>query len=196
MLQPIYSFLESARGYQVSQLLGLPTIRRNQAFIRKYVPKDPARRVLEIGCGVASYRDLFPADYTGIDINPDYITLAERRKSGRFFVMDAARMTFPHGEFDDAVTVATTHHLDDAQLGAMVANAVLVACKLHVIDAILPLSPSDHLKRMWFRMDRGRFARTFEDLQGVVSRNARIECSESVTGPLHDVCYLGVTRLN
>ena len=194
MLQPVYALLETPRGYQVSQLLGFPTIHRYRAFVRKYVPNEPTRRVLEIGCGVASNRELFSPEYTGIDINPDYIKSAERHKSGRFHVMDAAKMTFRHDTFDDAVTIATTHHLDDAQLGATVANAVLVARKLHVIDAILPLSPSAHFKRAWFLMDRGRFARTFDDLQDVVSRSARIEHRETVTGPLHDVCYIRATR--
>ncbi len=115
-------------------------------------------------------------------------------QNDKFYVMDAAQMTFPLDAFDDAVTISTTHHLDDVQLGAMIAKAVLVARKLHVIDAILPLSSNAYFKRAWFRMDRGRFARTFDDLQNIVSRSARIECHEAVTGPLHDVCYIGATR--
>ena len=42
--------------------------------------------------------------------------------------MDAGQMTFSPGEFDDAVSIATAHHLTDDQLAAMVRSASAAVC--------------------------------------------------------------------
>jgi SAM-dependent methyltransferase len=187
--------MDTAQGYSLAQLLGLPTVQRYRHFVRTYVPRSPDRRVLEIGCGVGSSRPLFAGDYTGVDLNPDYIAKAQRQLSGRFYVMDAAELPFAPNSFDDAVSIATAHHLSDAQLASMITKAVTVATRLHIVDAILPLSPQASFKRALFQMDRGRFIRTFDQLCDVVSRNARIECRDAVRGPLHDVCYIRASPL-
>jgi hypothetical protein len=76
----------------------------------------------------------------------------------------------------------------------MVCKAVTVASCVHIIDAILPISPNSWLKNILFRMDRGRYVRTFDQLRGIVGRNARIEYQQLVEGPLHDVCYIRASR--
>ncbi len=81
-------------------------------------------------------------------------------------------MTFSPGEFDDAVSIATAHHLTDDQLAAMVRSATAAAATLHVIDAILRISPVSLFKTALFRMDRGRHVRTFEQLRKLC-RSAR-----------------------
>ena len=195
MLRSFHQLQESARGYSLTQFFGLPTIRRYRALVRQHVPQDPRRRILEIGCGIGSARPLFTSDYTGIDINPDYIEKARRKLSGRFYVMDAAQMPFEPNTFDDAISIATAHHLTDEQLSAMVSKAVTVAFCLHILDAILPISPNRWFKSALFQMDRGRYVRTFDQLRGIVGRNARVEYQQLVEGPLHDVCYIRASRL-
>ena len=195
MLRSFHQLQESARGYSLTQFFGLPTIRRYRALVRQHVPQDPRRRILEIGCGVGSARPLFTSDYTGIDINPDYIEKARRNPNGRFYVMDAAQMPFEPNVFDDAISIATAHHLTDEQLSAMVSKAVSVAFCVHIIDAILPISPNSWFKSALFRMDRGRYIRTFDQLRGIVGRSARVEYHQVVEGPLHDVCYIRASRL-
>ena len=195
MLRFFHQLQESARGYSLTQFFGLPTIRRYRALVRQHVPQDPRRRILEIGCGVGSARPLFTSDYTGIDINPDYIEKARRNLNGRFYVMDAAQMPFEPNVFDDAISIATAHHLTDEQLSAMVSKAVSVASCVHIIDAILPISPNSWFKSALFRMDRGQYIRTFDQLLGIVGRSARVEYHQVVEGPLHDVCYIRASRL-
>jgi SAM-dependent methyltransferase len=95
--------MDTAQGYSLAQLLGLPTVQRYRHFVRTYVPRSPDRRVLEIGCGVGSSRPLFAGDYTGVDLNPDYIAKAQRQLSGRFYVMDAAELPFAPNSFVDAI---------------------------------------------------------------------------------------------
>jgi SAM-dependent methyltransferase len=194
MLESFHHMLESAQGYRLSQLFGLPTIRRYRTLVHDHIPQSPDRRVLEIGCGVGSAREWFTGDHTGVDINPDYIRRARERFAGNFQVMDAAQMSFGPNTFDDAVSIATTHHLTDAELGLMIRTATDVASSLHIIDAILPMSPKERFKSALFRMDRGRYARTFEQLRDVVMQNARFEIHELLWGPLHDVCYIRASR--
>ncbi len=195
MLRTFHSYMETARGYRLAQFLGLPTIRRYRRLIQEHVLNKPGTRILEIGCGIGSFRHVFAGDYTGIDINPDYIRQARDRISGNFQVMDAADMSFAPGSFDEAVCVATGHHLSNEQLGAMIRKAVTVAPRLHLIDAVLPISPNKWFKTMLFRMDRGQYIRTVEQLRDVVNRNARIESHQAIEGPLHDVCIFRVSRL-
>ena len=196
MLRSFHLLMESARGYRLAQLLGLPTIRRYRSLVRRHVPQGPTRRVLEIGCGVGSARSLFASEYTGIDINPDYIRKAQQQFSGHFYVMDAAEMAFAPDTFDDAVSIATAHHLSDEQLSAMIRKAATVASSLHIVDAILPISPHSWFKHALFRADRGRHVRTFDQLRAIVSRNSRLETFQVMQGPLHDVCYIRASRLD
>jgi SAM-dependent methyltransferase len=190
MLRFLYLLLDTARGYRLTQVLGLPTI----SLVREHIPQDPSRRILEIGCGVGSARAWFANNYTGIDINPDYIRRARREVAGNFQVMDAAQMPFASDTFDDAITIATAHHLSDEQLALMVTKAVSVASNLHIIDAILPISPKHRLKKALFQMDRGQYVRTFDELRDIVSRNAQVNAVQLVEGPLHDVCYIRASR--
>lgn len=194
MLRAFHNLQETARGYSLTQLLGRPTINRYRSFVFTHVPQGPTRRILEIGCGVGSSRPWFQGIYTGIDINPEYIARARASFSGEFRVMDAGHVTFSPGEFDDAVSIATAHHLTDGQVAAMVKSTTTAASSLHLIDAILPISPASLFKTALFRMDRGRYVRTFEQLRSLVGRHARVEFSEAVEGPLHDVCYIRASR--
>lgn len=196
MLRWFHLLQDTAHGYRFTQLFGYPTIRRYHTLVQAYVPQGSDRRVLEIGCGTGSAREWFSGVYTGIDINPEYIRMAQRTLNGTFRVMDGAQISFPHEAFDDAVSIATAHHLSDDELSLMVMKAVAVAHSLHLIDAILPISPYHHFKRALFRMDRGRHVRTFDQLRDIVGRVARVESHDVLVGPLHDVCYLRVARLH
>ena len=194
MLRLFHRLMDIGWVYRFAQLFGRPTVQRYRTLIKKHVPQGVDRRLLEIGCGVGSSRPLFVADYTGIDINPDYIRIAKQTLSGRFEVMDASQMAFAEASFDDAVSIATGHHLSDAQLAAMIRTATGVASTVHIIDSILPVSAHAYFKRALFRMDRGQHVRTFGALRDIVADNAQLCAAEVVTGPLHDVCYLRVSR--
>jgi len=195
MLRLFHRLMDIGWVYRFAQLFGRPTVQRYRSLIQKHVPQSADRKLLEIGCGVGSSRPLFVADYTGIDINPDYIRIAKQTLSGRFEVMDASQMSFAADSFDDAVSIATGHHLSDAQLAAMIRKATGVAATLHIIDSILPVSPHAHFKRALFRMDRGQHVRSFGKLRDIVAGNARLHDEEVLTGPMHDVCYLRASRL-
>jgi SAM-dependent methyltransferase len=194
------SVLETPFGYQINQLIAKPTTTRFGNLIKKFLPREPSRQVLDVGCAIANYTDLIAGEsaerYTGIDINSDYLAVAQNRfPAAEFRTMDATDLGFPDSQFDDSLSIATSHHFDDDQLAAMVSEALRVVKntgRFYLFDAILPLYGFKAFKTAFFRLDRGRYARELSHLRSVVETRGEIESCEIVKGPLHDVCLLTI----
>lgn len=121
------------------------------------------------------------------------------RLVGRFSVMDCTQLNFPDGFFDNIVTIATTHHLDDALFQSMVRDGLRVSASggfLHIVDAILPVSPNFAFKRSWFGMDRGAHQRRIEDMLRLAGAVGRVVHHEVRPGPLHDTAYIRIARVS
>jgi SAM-dependent methyltransferase len=182
--------------YAVSQTFARPTNDRFRKLVTANVKLAPDAKILELGCGVGAYRDCFSGLYTGIDLNPGYVMRAQASLSGTFTIMDCTSLSYPDESFDEVVTIATTHHLNGDQLAMMVQEALRV-CRLgghlHVVDAILPLSPN-LFKSVWFGLDRGRFPRKLDLLLAILGRAGNLQHYEVLKGPLHDVVYARIGR--
>ena len=196
VMAPFYRIVEHANGYALAQLLARPTTDRFRALIRKQVNPSPSETLLDVGCGTGNYRSSFACEYSGVDINPDYIKMASSHLDGQFMVMDCTRLEFKDATFDHVVSLATLHHLTDEQVIQMVREAVRV-CKssgrVHLIDAILPVTPNFAFKRIVFQLDRGGYPRTYDHLCELIAKAGHINSREIMAGPLHDVTYVGVT---
>ena len=188
--------LEFPAVYSVNQFIGQATVRRYRQLLTEEVPCDATTSMLDLGCGTGSTSRVVVGRYSGVDINPSYIETAQRRHPhAKFFQGDCSRLAFPDASFDLATSIATTHHLTDAELEAMTLEALRVVRPggaFHIIDAILPINRKAFAKEMFFRMDRGRFPRQLDELTGVVSRRADVIHRRVLTGPLHDVAYLRI----
>jgi SAM-dependent methyltransferase len=196
-LQILYRLLEVPGVYAVNQFLARPTTDRFRQLIRKNIGDTSNRRVLDIGCGIGNYRSSFGGNYVGIDINPDYIASARKALPDRFEVMDASKLSLQGERFDDAVTIATTHHLTDDEFLGMTAGALSILYPqgaFHVIDAIMPISSSFAFKKFWFGLDRGQHPRRLEDLLGLARRGGKVVRYATLTGPLHDTVYIRITH--
>ena len=194
---PLYRLLEFADLYALNQRIGKPTTDRFRTLLARHMAASRDAAILDIGCGIGNYRASFGAAYTGVDINPGYIAKARATLEGRFEVMDCTRLDLAEASFDEAVTIATTHHLDDEQLTRMTAEALRIirpGGHFHVIDAILPVSPNFTFKRIWFGLDRGRFPRRHEALSHRIEQAGAILERDILIGPLHDTIYLRVGR--
>ena len=193
----IHKMLEVPTVYHINQQIARSTTNRFRKLMMTNLPSSPGRRVLDLGCGLGAYRDCFSQNYTGIDINPAYLERARLTGPGRFECMDCTDLQFPESSFDDVVTIATTHHLDDVQVIKMTQEALRV-CEphghLHIIDAILPVSENFTFKTFWFRLDRGRFPRELSHLLMLARRAGNLVHHEVLTGPLHDTVYIRVGR--
>jgi SAM-dependent methyltransferase len=195
-LAPLYRVAELGSGYAFAQLFAKPTTDRFRALIRKQLNLRSGETLLDVGSGTGNYRSSFACQYSGIDINPNYIKMASSRLDGRFMVMDGTRLEFADETFDHVVSVAILHHLTDEQVVQLVSEARRV-CKpsgrVHLLDAILPVTPYFTFKRIIFRLDRGEYPRTHEHLCGLIAKAGPISSREIMAGPLHDVAYVGVT---
>ncbi|MGH7102953.1 MAG: class I SAM-dependent methyltransferase [Acetobacteraceae bacterium] len=196
-LGSFYRLLDAPEIYALNQRVGLPTTERYRSLVEANVQSE-GRLTLDLGCGIGNFRESFRGPYVGIDINPRYIDAARKRFSDRFEVMDCTDLSFPDASFDEVVTIATTHHLDDAALARTVREALRVlrpGGHLHIVDAVLPASNWALFKQVWFRLDRGAFPRHLSALGGLVESSARVSRQETLAGPLHDVAYLRIAPL-
>lgn len=182
-------------AYQLQQHIAYPTTSRFRRLLKRHVQIREGDRLLDLACGIGTYRDVLGGDYYGVDVNPEYITVAQRNHAGQFAVMDCCDLTFPAGMFLHVVTIAATHHLDDRQLDAAVSGALRV-CQdsgaLHVLDAVLPETGWRAFKAAWFRLDAGRFPRRRDDLRSRLTALGTVTVEDFVPGPLHDCAYFQV----
>jgi ubiquinone/menaquinone biosynthesis C-methylase UbiE len=195
VMAPLYRLAERTNGYALAQWVSKPTTDRFRTLIREQINPRPSDTLLDVGCGPGHYRSSFTCQYSGVDINPDYIQMASSHLDGRFLVMDCTRLAFDDETFDHVVSIATLHHLTDEQVVQMVREALRV-CKssgrVHLIDAILPITPNFTFKRIVFGLDRGAYPRTHERLHELIAKAGHISCRDVMAGPLHDVTYVGV----
>jgi ubiquinone/menaquinone biosynthesis C-methylase UbiE len=195
-LAPFYRLLERAGGFALHQRLGQPTLERYRRLIAEDIGPTSGKHVLDIGCGIGSFRPCFAGAYTGVDINPAYIEKARALQSGAFATMNGTRLDFADASFDEVVTIATLHHVNDEEAARTVTEAIRV-CRpgghVHVIEAILPVTPNP-LKTLLFRLDRGDHPRTLAQLLSVLAKAGPVLSHRVLPGPLHDTVYVRVGR--
>jgi len=193
-LRPAYRLLDLPGGFALNQRLGELTLERYRRLIALHIGDTRDKHVLDLGCGIGSFRPYFSGPYTGIDINPAYVAKARTLQSGTFEAMDCTRLGFSDGSFDEVVTIATTHHIDDLEMADMIGEALRV-CRpgghFHIIDAILPMAPNP-LKTLIFKLDRGNYPRTLERHMAVIRSAACILEHKVLRGPVHDTVYVRV----
>lgn len=138
-------------------------------------------RVLDVGCGpgtnAAHFRDV---RYTGVDINPGYITSAQRRFPGRFLVGDVTDpAVLPAEQFDCVLLNSLMHHLDDAAVNGLLGRLGRFLAPdgaIHILDLVLPERWS--AARVLARFDRGRFARPIGQWKTLFHRSLHVETLE------------------
>ena len=119
--------LELPAVYNLNQFFGQSTVRRYRTLLAEEVPCDTDTSLLDLGCGTGVTAGVVIGRYSGVDINPDYVDTARRRyPHAEFFAMDCSKLGFPDASFDLATTIATTHHLTDAELESMTLEALRV----------------------------------------------------------------------
>jgi ubiquinone/menaquinone biosynthesis C-methylase UbiE len=184
-------------AYELQQYVAYPTTSRFRQLLKRHVHIRDGDRVLDMACGIGTYRDVLGGDYYGVDVNSGYIAAARKRHAGTFDVMDCCHLTFPAGMFAHIVTIAATHHLDDTQVDSAVSSALRV-CQdggaLHILDAVLPETRWRGFKTAWFRLDAGRFQRRRDELRARLSALGTLAVEDFVPGPLHDCAYFQVKR--
>jgi len=172
MLKYIYRILENPRIYDLAQrLLGGERIHRAiREVIDNHLRGIRYNTVLDVGCGTGSFADCFKGEYTGIDINQDYIRKAGTKGNGHFMVADATALPFGPETFDLVFTLGLLHHVDPQNQIRILGEMWRVCKKGGHILIMDGLVPSDRLNIIGYalaKLDRGRFkvrAREFKEM--------------------------------
>lgn len=139
-------------------------------YLAEYVKPVPGEKILDLGCGPADVLHYLPeVNYTGLDINPDYIRSATQRfgTRGRFLCGDVglASLETEQGGFDLVLATGVIHHLDDALAARLfdLAHRVLRPTgRLITFDGCY-VPRQSRVARWLLARDRGKFVRAEGD---------------------------------
>ncbi len=120
--------------------------------------------ILDIGCGTGYFSRLFKnAKYVGIDNSEKYISFANKKYGGKFFVMDATKMNFNKSVFDSILMLSFLHHLPNNELKRVFSDTKRVLKKggrLLIIDPVPVREQSNFIRKFIFKNDRGHYGRS------------------------------------
>ena len=158
----IYDCIQTVAGDDVVQ-------RKLGDWLRTLPPRS---RLIELGGGTGlaaqSVRD--DVVYVCLDLDRDKLQRFVRQHRGaRALAADATRCPIRAGAADAVMAVKVTHHLDDAQLAAMVAEAARIlrhGGMLIVVDAVRTKRIASRL--LW-SLDRGAYPRTADAIQSAIA---------------------------
>lgn len=129
-------------------------------YCLSHIESLAAKRVLEVGCGngiQALYiaDSMSPSQFTGIDLNPDNITIANQNKGNRenidFSVDDAQRLaTVADNSVDVLICVESAFHYPQKELFLVQVRRVLKPSGKFVITDIINKSPKrKYITQKW-----------------------------------------------
>lgn len=162
MLKILYKMLENPKVYDlVQKLLGGDRVYRALKEVMGAQLKNISySNVLDVGCGTGLFRDCFSSEYTGIDINQEYIKKAGTKRGGVYLVADATRLPFETETFDLVFTLGVLHHLDVQNRGNMLKEMWRV-CKagghILIMDGLVPSNRLNVIGYVLAKLDRGRY---------------------------------------
>lgn len=162
MLRMLYKALENPAIYDITQKLlgGDRAYKKLREAIAAHIKNISYNKVLDVGCGTGLFTDCFKGDYTGIDINEEYIKKARTEKRGSFNMGDATALQFEDETFDLVFTLGVLHHLDAGSRGKML-KEMLRVCKtgghILIVDGLVPSNRLNIIGYALAKLDRGRF---------------------------------------
>ena len=146
----------------------------NNKRIRRYLPGlikvKPTDSLLDVGCGTGKY-DIFSCKYTGIDPNRDYINYAKKHHKGTYIEMDGIDLKFPDNTFDFVTNISTLHHVPDNITEKMIVEMKRVCKKGGQVFIVDIVYPRNFLGYLFFKLDRGNYQKTFEELENFLSKH-------------------------
>jgi len=149
-------------GYRLNQFVFARQIR----YLRRLVQRlDLARDgvVVDIGCGIGDFSDLFPADrYLGIDVLPQYVEWAQKARRRNFEVCGFEAIETLRQPVAAAFGIGILHHMDDALIEkgmAGLARKLPVGGRVFFVEPCWPRQHWNLLGLMLRKLDRGAFIR-------------------------------------
>ena len=129
--------------------------------------------ILDIGCGPGSNAPIFKnCKYTGIDINPAYISHARKKYPGVDFLTKDARELAGDGRlFSYVIVNSFLHHIDDASAFTLFETISHITSNKSKIVLSEPLVPEKGLfLRLMMQLDRGKYFRNKKNYYGLADK--------------------------
>lgn len=151
-------------------------IRARQLFVKNDINVLPNQKILDIGCGPGYIIDFLPeVDYTGIDIDTNYIKTAKKKYPNKDFYctpVEDFNIEVPHS-FDVVITAGVIHHLDDLQasfLFELAKKALKPNGRLITLDGCFT-KKQNVISKTLLKLDRGKFVRNEEEYFFIASEH-------------------------
>jgi 2-polyprenyl-3-methyl-5-hydroxy-6-metoxy-1,4-benzoquinol methylase len=186
----------SPRAFELFQFWIGGTIAKRDLVLRYY---SNQKRILEVGCSIGNIASAFRGlnvDYIGLDVDASAVDYAQRKFKRRgafsFVCGNLWEHQFDH-EFDYIVFSAILHHVDD-----VTAISHLEYCKkilsprgtVLVSDPIRPRSTDSTLVKLYRKMERGQYVRTFEELSALIAKVQGLRVVEHTCQPVTALPFL------
>ena len=156
--------LENSIIYNTFQYI-VGGVRARRLFVENDVRLQVNQKILDIGCGPGYLIDFLPnADYTGIDIDANYIKTAKTRYPNDTFYCTAVEdfnLEAPN-TFDVVIAAGVIHHLTDSQtsrLFELAKKALKPNGRLITLDGCY-IEKQNPIAKKLLDIDRGQFVRT------------------------------------
>lgn len=158
------SILENSIIYNTFQKI-VGGVRARRLFIENDVNIKPNQKLLDIGCGPGYLIDFLPeVNYTGIDIDSNYIKTAKEKYKDKIFYctpVEDFNLEQPN-TFDVVIAAGVVHHLNDLQAAALfklAKKALKPGGKLVTLDGCYVENQNPIAKKL-LDLDRGQYVRT------------------------------------
>ncbi|MCA1744227.1 MAG: class I SAM-dependent methyltransferase [Bacteroidales bacterium] len=175
-MKKLKQILGLAKIYQLYQWM-VGANNYTKLFANQYICYQKNEKILDIGCGPADILKYLPkeVDYTGIDMNKDYILNARRKYPDKQFVcadITTNDVAIENELFDTVFFIGVQHHLSDSEMEATLRFA---KSKLKKGGRLLALEPVVTTSRgrieKWFMdNDRGKFIRSADHYQQITTQ--------------------------
>lgn len=188
MLKILYKALENPAIYDITQKLlgGDRAYKKLREAIAAHIKDISYNKVLDLGCGTGLFTDCFKGDYTGIDINEEYIKKARAYKKGTFRTGDATALQFEDETFDLVFTLGVLHHLDAGSREKMLKEMRRV-CKtgghILIVDGLVPSNRLNIIGYVLAKLDRGPFKTRDEKFKEMI-HSAYNNARETIYTPI------------
>lgn len=159
MLKRLSGIMRNTTAYRLWQA---PFANAKLAPVLRHNDLSTVERVLDVGCGPGTNCRYFAnCDYTGLDINPQYIDYARRTFGLNFLVQDVCTFQAPPDErFDFVLINSLLHHLDQAATHGIleqVTKLLTPGGHVNIVDLVIPNEAG--IPRWLAANDRGDFPR-------------------------------------
>lgn len=142
-------------------------------FVEHHVKAEVDYKILDIGCGPGDILDFLPkVDYTGIDIDENYIAKAKTKygSRGNFVCSAVEDLNMDSSvKFDIVIAAGVLHHLNNSQCSAlfnMIKDHLKPNGRFVSMDGCF-IPNQNKISEFLLKKDRGEFVRTQNEYESI-----------------------------